>query len=351
MSLDTADNVAAPASSGASAPASSGNITSGTASEALIKAATAASSADTAPAGQTAGDTLTPTGGVDPSAPAGATAQPGLAGPADPTSATSGPVPTDRHIAAVKNAREKGIAEGEAKFAWAKSISPQTAQEIPVAMNILSQLRGDAKDFVTRLAGELGLTVVPANGAGGKEETFEADLESQDGKMKAYSAGMVDKVVARAVQKATETIRGEMQPFVEFTGSEQEKAQQRDLLERNRQTASTVLTEARELPHFKEHEKAIAEKLKGMDVEVKKRLGPVAALYRAYNLVLSESVLPTINVSAAQRVRDENIRKAAASHGAHPTDSGNDGKAPVLRDGDVSGLARHLEQLEKQATA
>lgn len=345
----TADNSAAAPASGV---ATTGNVSSGTASEAMVKAAEAASSAESTPAG-VAGDTSKPTGTADPGATVGAKTPPASTGPADPAAANRGPVPLDRHEAAVRNAREKGATEARAEFAWAKDIPQEARSSVSVALNILSQMRGDTRDFVTRLAGELGLAVVPKGqgpaGGGNTTATDEAlpepDLESSDGKMKAYSSGTVLKAIDIAVNKALGKLRGELEPSLSFIGTEQEKAEARDLQQRNSQSASSILTGARELPHFKENEKDIHAKLKDMSLESKRQLGPAGALYRAYNLVMAEKVLPTLSQSSEQKVREENARKAAASRGAHPIDSGSDGKAPVLRDGDVGGLARHMEQL------
>lgn len=344
MATETSDNIAT-----GPEPTSSGNITSGTASDAMIRAATAASSAETAPASP-AGDTpakpvVSDTGGT-----AGTTAQPKQDGQAATAAATRGPIPFDRHEAALRNAREKATAEVEARYAAFKDVDHG---DVTVGMDILAQLRADPATFARQLMAELGLTVgKPETLREDADEAFpQPDLVSPDGKLKTYSDSTLGKILDIHARQIEKRLMGTVKPLLD----DRTAAEQRTALEgRRAQTAQlvkTTLAEARKLPHFtKENEPKIIEKMRAMDPKVKRMIGPVASMYVAYNQFLAESVFPGIETAADKKVTEDNLRKARASSGsAHPVDQGSGVvKAPKLDN--VNDLARHMEQMAAQAT-
>lgn len=343
----TADNGAPASTSGpaSSAAPSSGGISHGTASEALIKAASAASSAAATPDGAS-GDTLKPAvTGTDGAV--AATKGPRVAEGQVDTTTNRGSVPTANHEAAVKNARTKGIQEGEAKYAWAKGIPAAAVKDIPLGLQTMQALRGpDKVAFITDLASQFGLIVVPKGqqkSASTVETSFEPDLETQDGKVKAFSAGRVQELLSHAIDQLRSEMRGEISPLVEDRRTAQEKAAEDGRKEQARTTSANTLTRMRAMQGFKENEAEIAQRLRDLPLETKQEMGAIGALYHVYNEVLNER-LPSLEAQAEQRVREANSKKAAASRGAHPVDAGGSGGAtPELRG--PGDLAKHMQKL------
>lgn len=352
MPPETTENVAA-TSSGASA---SGNVTSGTASDAMIKAAMASASsaesstsakpaeAGAAPA-QPAGDTAQPTGTSAPGATEptkGAQAQPGPSGAPQ----TSGPVPADRHIAAVKNARGNGYKDAEKAY----GIEGLQPDAVKLAVSVARDIAADPKSAAEMLAKSLGMRLVPLTAEGqsvpeGSATAFpKPRLRAEDG-TEAYAADQLPQILDIFKRQLLETVGGQVQPLLKDRENAQRRDQEESVRQDARSIAAEALAEARKLQHFtKENEPAILEMLREIPAEHKQRIGVVAALYQAYNRFLSEHVFPTIDTAAEQRVRDSNARKVATSQGSgHPTDSGGDGKAPMLNN--PESLAKHMERL------
>lgn len=312
---------------GAGSPAL-GNFSSGSASEAMIKAATEASSASPEPAGAAAGKPLTPAGVAAPDPKPAAIGQTETVVPPTPAPAIA-EAPEARIQAAVKNAR--------AEFAWTKGLNPQ---EVTEAVQFLRDLRADPKAFVSRVTGEMkasGLVEEP------EEALPEPDLQTEDGKTKAYSATAVTKLVTLAVAKAIKEVRGEIKPVLDQRASEA-------ITTKARGVALSAIEEGRSWLHFKEHESDIADVMAAMDPALKRELGPHRVMQRAYNQVLQEKVLPAQQAAAEAKVRESFEKKANTSIGsAHPSDNGGGGgKKPELTG--VESLARYMERMAAQAT-
>lgn len=346
-------------------------VTSGSASDALIKAAMASeSSTEEISTGSEAEAVARATGQVEDTTQTGthgpgATQKPATTAQAatgQPPTGAKGPIPFDRHEAALKNARTEAAAEALKPLAWAKDLKQQ---DVAVAFDVASQIIAGPEAFVRKLAQELGFEVVKpgqqptGTAATGASSLFAADgklalpkgkLRSEDG-LEAYSsdqlAGIIEGVISHVEQKMT----GSLKPLLdERTTAQQTEARNR-IVSEARQTASVTLTEARKLPHFQmkdhagqmvDHPKILAN-LQAIPVETRKAIGPVAALYQAYNKFLSEDVFPTLGQRSEQQVRDDNRRKAAASQGAHPAGQQVAGKKPELKG--VSDLARRMEEM------
>lgn len=336
----TTDNVTASVTEGQTAPTSSGNVSSGTASEAMIKAATAASSADTPPAGD-AGDTAKPGAASDSTANPDATGQPGAADKAA-AAATRGEAPPARIEAAVKNAR----AETLTKYGLTESTNPA---DVRVGVDLLSDIRRDPKAWATQFVQELGGTISFEKPAAKEEvpEEFPApSLISADGQ-KAYS----DTDILKITDILQKRIMQQLQPDLAYVRSAKTTAEQREHQQRLASFTQEKLAEARKLPHFtKENEPKILAELQAIPTETRRSVGAIAALYMAYNAFLQKSVFPSIDTSAETRVRESFEKKARTSQGqAHPSDQGGDGKTPTLKG--VDDLAKHMERLEAAATA
>lgn len=327
----TTDNAAGSVTGGAAASGSTGNVTSGTASEAMIKAATAASSAESIPTGQV-GDTAATGQPNKVVATSDATGQPDAVATAA-AAAKAGEAPPARIEAAVKNAR----AEVEAKYEAFKGLD---ASDAHIAYNLLADIRRDPQNFLQRLQLELK----PAE----KEvpEQFPApSLVSQDG-AKAYS----DTDILKIIEITKKQIMGELRPDLEYVRSSKTAGAEAEARQQREAALGESMKEARTRPHFTENEPKIAEILKAMDPAMKRRLGPMGAVYAAYNQMLEQVVFPSMQTKAEEAVRAANLKKAHTSAGqAHPTEQGGEGKTPQLRG--VDDLAKHMERLEAAATA
>jgi hypothetical protein len=338
------------AGSSVSGVATTGNVTSGTASEAMIKAATAVSSADSAPAspaGDTPAKTIPSESGAPPAATGPAT-QEGSAAPAAATR-TEAPagdrIPENRIIAAARNAREKTTADIEARYGI-KGVSPD---DVKVALSVLQDMRRDPADFARRLAAELQQR---DGGAPEKTDQYpEPDLVSPDGKLKTYSDATLQQMFEIRDRQVEARVMAKLKPVMEFHQTEQDRQAQAEKSQQVKSLVERTLSEARKLPHFtKENEPRILELLQDVDPETRQAIGPIAAMYLAYNQFLAESVFPGIDAAAEAKVRASNTRKAAASNGqVHPTDHGGDGKPQTLDN--PTQLARHMERLAAQGTA
>lgn len=317
------------------APPSGTSVSSGTASEAMIRAAEAASSAAPEPTGVAAvGDTTPPAGVSTPGATAAATGQPEASGQPAATG-TRGEAPEPRIVAAVKNAR----AEVEAQYAWARDLNQDDAKN---GVSLLREIRGDAAGFVRRLAQELGLSFAEAPKPEVKAPWVKPvpALRSEDGK-----AAYTDEQVEAMLAHVKEEILGEVAPLREAHTKAEEARTLGERIAAAKTRIDTALTEARNLPHFKEHEDAIGKKLQQIPPQTRRELGAVACLHMAYNQVLAETVFPSIATTAEAKVRDEYERKAATSTGTvRPTGASGEAGKPTTLDTPVK-LANHMEQL------
>jgi hypothetical protein len=322
-----------------------GSVTSGTASDAMIKAAMESeSSSDTPTTGAEAG-------AVGPVKPAGTTEVPTTQAAKGPQ-ATTGQAPESRIEAAVKNAREATRAEVEKEYAWAKGVDPETVQ---TAFSIVSELMQDSTKFAHVLAGELGMKLVPKDAAtetkapAKKWEFPEGELRSEDGR-RAYSQDQMREIVGEISNQLRAEFGTQLRPILDDRTNATRTAQIEAVKAQGRQVATEALAEARKLPHFtKENEPEILANLQAIPAQTRAKIGAVASLYQAYNKFLAEKVFPTIGITAEQQVRDANRKKAAASAGSvHPVTAGGDAKPVEIKS--IAQLAKHMEQLEAAGT-
>lgn len=327
------------------------------------------SSSSPAPAGAS-GDPAVPQGGA-PAAPAtsGATGQPATAAtPAqDPKgqpkagatpqtpAATDGPVPLDRHKAAVANAR----AEVEARYSWAKDYTEQHVKAIPVSLDLLRELRTDPLDFYNRLTVDLqqrGLLKADHTAPTGAPppEAPKPDLVAEDKRTRVYSADAAQKLVAfevsRAVQQVKQELTGQIQPLMQAHQDNLTAAQRAEQERQGANKAAVAMAEFRKLEHFTEaNEPKIMEELRALPEGFRKMLGPIAAVNYAYSLFLQKHVFPTISQQAEERVRQANQKKLGASIGAvNPGQTPSDLKPRKLETED--DLAAHMGRLAAAAS-
>lgn len=352
MTPEQSDNAASPMSG----TTSTGNVTSGNASDAMIRAATAASSAEATealPAGAAAALGTPPAGGPKPADTiADATGQP------QQKPETQQPqqqeAPEHRITAAVRNARTEMVRQFdkhiESTYGWAKGVDPKDGK---LGVELLSQIRRDPRGVLRDLQQALG--------GGGQApmaddgEYPEADLVAEDGR-KAYSDKMFMKALDIHARRVEERILGKLRPDLEYISKE--KTTQAEATERAQrtETANNFLEGERgRLAHFtKENEPLILERMQQMDPSRRRQLGPFGSFYAAYNELLSERVFPSIESTAAAtaetKVRESFAKKAATSRGStHPTDQGGEGKSAKLDN--VNDLAKHMERMAQTALA
>lgn len=327
-------------------------VSSGTASEALLKAASSVAEAETKPQPK-AEPTATPKGDtsvkvegkppVETTAPA--TGEPKAGDPAAAAAAT-GDAPEARITAATRNARLSLLTNIGAHLelrdegGQLRALTERDIPDLKVGMGLLRDIRTNPEEFFVALAERLGVNLPEP-----KEEDYtlpKPSLQSEDGKA-AYSADDMNKALEILERKLTAKFEGQLKPLQETTGRMSEADETAQVQHNSRVKAGQVLTEMRTRPHFKDNEVKIAATLRQMDPRIKKELGPVGALMKAYTDVLASDVFPSLSSTAEQRVRDENARKAAGSAIVVPGAGGGDPKKVELHTPDQ--LALHMERL------
>lgn len=342
--MSVIDNAAAsttPASSTPTSGASMGSQSSGSASQALIKAATAASSPAIPTGEATPAQPITPAG-VSPTG----TTQPatGAQTVVDPaqTEATRDTTPEARITAATRNAREKAYQE----------FGGYQPAQVREAMDLVTSIQRDPVGFITQIIKDVqakgfqlpGLGAAPAQDS--RLTDFPApDIETTDGKIQGWSRESVIKALNFQKQQLME----ELNPDLQFVRTERERSAVETQRQETRSQVADIKSHVEALPHYKENETAIAEKLRTLNTEhpdIIKRFGVPAALYRCYSEVVAEVAHKT----AETKVREDFAKKAGTSIGsAHPVSTGGDAKAPQLRS--QAELAAHLERLAASMSA
>lgn len=319
----------------------------GNASESLIRAAEAASSAATESTGTTVEDTTQQTGTATAGATPDATAQ-AAAVESTGQAPRTGEAPQSRIEAAVKNAREQAARETEARirqemdaqFGAFKGMNPE---EVQLALQVLTELRTDPSKFYQELSQRLN---------GGKQEQDEPfpepDLVSKDGQLKSYRAETVQKLLEMHGTKVQRQLMKELKPFLDFAKGEQDRRASEAQIESRMVQLEGALKEMRTYKHFtKENESKILAVIQTLPQELR-RNDPVRALHIAYNKFLETEIFPNINRTAENRVVENFNKKAAASDGTvSPNQPSGDPKKRELRG--VSDLARRMQEMAESA--
>lgn len=316
MAETSSDNAAA--STGTSGTGSSGTGTSAAASTAPASATASLEKAATSlEPGSSAGS-------------AGTSATGTSTGAATSPPAGQQEAPDNRIQRAVANVRK----ELTDRLGWAERYKPDEVQQ---ATELLQSLNSDPRGFLARLSAELEQD----------EPDPEADLQSEDGKQKAFSEKAMRLIIKNVEKRLTRQLEERFGPALEFTHEARAQQAVSAKVAEGRQLATQALAQARKLPHFVENEADISTKLASMNPAYRRQVGSVAALYMAYNAVLTEKVLPTLRATSEQEVINGFKKSANASAGQVQPGQGSTGKA-ALKEGDVDGLARHLETLYGQ---
>lgn len=327
----------APAASPAASPSTVAGTTTAPASpttalEALERAAAAADVPASTPS------TTVPAGSGSPA--------PSTRAATSPAASTVPPRPTDapdsRIEAAVKNTRDTL----EQELGWARQYGSR--EEVAHATAMVKRLSTPegARAFVKQLQSEIieqyGDDTPPAEDA-----DPEPDLISSDGTKKAFSVEANKKYVDVAVKRALRdlTNSAEYKAAVEYARKGEAVAKNEALKAEASATASEVLATIGKLPHFQEHKAEIGAVLAAIPVETRRQVGSTAALYMAYTKVLAEKVLPTLgNVAQTEAQTIANLQRSAAAGNASVAPGPTVPARPVIRDGNVDDLAKHLEK-------
>lgn len=336
----------------ASEVASPEETSSGSAADALARAA------------ESAEDTSQVADGVVKPVSTGAAKGPQTATGQAQTGAKNGPVPFDRHDAAVKNARAEGAAEALKPYAWAKDVTPEAWG---TASQLMREIITDTPAFVAKLAAECGLKVVPATAeatatgtkaeTGGKFTLPKGRLQSEDG-TRAFSEDQVGEILTSFAESLRGELRtefsGQLKPVLDDREKAAKAAEQTAIREEVRQTVAETMAELRSAPHYqiddgkggKMDNPKIAEYFFAIPAAAR-QANPIAAAYRAYQNFYNKEILPTIGQTSQAQVREENRRKVAASQGAHPSTT-NASTMPKEIKG-VGGLAKRMEEMAAAA--
>ena len=245
--------------------------------------------------------------------PAAAIAQP--SDPAVPSDNPSAEPPKERWDSILANARTKAIAEYKEKVGWAETVDRAAYEE---AARIGQLYQRDKPAYIRQVLAEAvnDPTLAPlvrseaARVLGSRQQpaapqAIEPDIPVVDesGRVvaQAFSAERVKALVAQAVADA---IGKEVAPIKADFQSRQQQEQARQEQVQLQSTVTTLYEQATtDLPHFKEHEQAIAaafEKIPG---------DPGTALYRAY----AQVVLPKLQAAGQAQALEDLKTKAAAS--------------------------------------
>lgn len=244
----------------------------------------------------------------------------------------------------LNNAREKAVAEVKSKLGWAEGF---TKEQVDYAMGVARRLQtpAEARAFNAQLAREL-----KALGEDPDEIVDpEPDLQSEDGKLRAFSDQKMKQLLQNQEKRLTALFRKEMQPVSEFTRTEQARRGEEVARQQIDTAAKEAVDEFLKLPHAKENQAAISQEIGKMDPAYVNRVGHVAALHVAYSRVMNEVVLPGFSKKAEDKVRESFRRDANASVGSvQPGQGAAKGKTKVKL-GDVGGLAERIKQMSEQA--
>lgn len=349
------------------APGTDASVTSGSASESLIAAALASeSSAGGAPGEESEAAKVAKMAGLDVET---GTPKPGSSDAAAKPHATGGPgkvepgqAPESRIESAVKNARATAVAETEAKYAWAKGIDQET---VKTSFGLVEAMLTDTPKFLRTLAAQEGFQIVPigekpaVETGGAERKPFalpKAELRSEDGKG-AYSEEQLGQILKDFAADLKAEFSGQLKPIL----SDRERAQKQADRDAEVHQASAIVTETmtelRAKPFFQVENKdgkkvdspKIYEYLMAIP-EKARQANPVAAMHRAYATYMEKDILPNFGAISAQRVRDENAKKAAGG-GIRPNAGGGNGDTAPKPIRGVNELAASMERAYAAASS
>jgi len=233
-----------------------------------------------------------------------------------PTPETKGPIPFDRHEAALKNARTKAAQEATQTFQQQYAPHVQLGQQIqaapvPTVVGLVNEL-ANHPDYGPQIISELARTLGARRGRTASPETDEPqpDLTTADGSIRTYSAEQLAKREAWLKSQWMSEVQQQLGPI-----QEREKQQQaRERLDTATKDADTrmskVLAPFQALPEFQANRPAIAEKTSALMSDGHE---PQVALGLAVAHVLREVVLPSRTAQSRNDLVAEAVKKSTGT--------------------------------------
>jgi hypothetical protein len=234
-----------------------------------------------------------------------------------------GPIPLERHKAALENARTK---ERESVFQQVQQELEPIKPMLPLAQAIAQDVQNGSIDGLNNLLAEyaqhpvlgaqlrsmLGRALSKMRGAQPPQQTDpepEADLQTADGAL-VYSAQQLAKREAWLTRQWQKQMEQQLAPFKQFTEKAQKAEEFQQQQQQAQQRASRWLEHWSKQPHFTEHKAEIAKAQaeffqQGHDTQT--------ALGLAYAKVVQEVVLPKLQSQSQQSLVQQAGQKLAAS--------------------------------------
>lgn len=217
------------------------------------------------------------------------------------------------------------------QLGWAQGLDRAKVER---AIRILDSLDRDSRAFHAQLGQELG----PAD-----DTMPEADLVSQDGRMRAFS----DKALLKALQIQEQKLRKEfgqmVQPLQAAHQEAQQAAQREQFVQQGRESVRTALQHLASFPHWKDNEAAISKEMQEIPRETVEKFGVVTAMYMAHSQWLTKH-LPQMIQDAITKDR-ESLKKVAAAGSGQVVPSGSPAQGSTKSPSNVSELAAHMAKL------
>lgn len=340
MSVPSSDNAGASAPTPAAAPSgSSGSPSPSTGSSGSSASTSAASSLakvssqlGAAPSSAQPGDPASGGSAPAPTAPAtGGVADPATGQPAP----ARGPIPYDRHEAALRNAREEARSQAEAQYSWLRE-QGLDHEEAKRRLGIAARLFQDPRAFIQQLQSELNPEPEWTD-----PEDPEPDLRDLQGNPAGYSPKQLQTLIKNALARERREWEQQFGPVQQFVGQLQEEQARTQVTQQAQQTVQAVLGELRADPEFQKHEREVLGMYMQMDA-ARQKYGAIATLHAAWNKFYRERIVPTLGQTAQAQVLTDLQKSATAGAQGSPKPVPAAPTAPKLREGNLDDLATHM---------
>ncbi len=227
---------------------------------------------------------------------------------------TQGPIPFEVHHQALANARAKAVEEWRLQHGWAESVDRRAVEEQARIATLYQQDRpGYIRQILAEAVTDPTLAPVVRSEAArilGQRQP-QVDLspdipvidEAGNVVNQSYSADRMKQVVAAEIAKALGTFGEKVNPLLQERAQRQaQEAEAAQIRQLDAHVGDLYQEACDVLPHFKEHEVAIAEAMKAIPGD------PAKAMRQAWKQVVG----PTLSAKAKAEVLDSFSKKAAA---------------------------------------
>lgn len=253
---------------------------------------------------------------------AATTAQPQATTDPKVQAADRGPIPYDRHEAALKNARDKARDEVLAEHQHAVEIFQRLQSDLPGTLaQLLEEAAGDDRfsEAITAKAAAL-LNARKQKGKLDEEPQPDAVLRYEDGTTEpSYSPAQQRKWMEWRERQWKAGLMQELQPLTEL-GQQFQSLKQRAVEQQQAETiAAQRGSEWKEAPLFAEHRDAILKRQAELYADASTKAGfdpvngPWSLLQRAYFEVINTQALPQLHAKHTDSLIADAARKRAGS--------------------------------------